>query len=135
MTTPNYEYLYKNFKLPSWFNHNDIDWLRYYPTKDDKTYDYTIKRTIYRMIQEEKQGFSKYIYDDEKVNIHKIFVKYLIYLNMDLDVRTTLNTDLTEEEIKQLLSIKVCDYDWLFMWSVPEYDKNSEVLLIQKISV
>ena len=54
---------------------------------------------------------------------------------MDLDIRTTLNTDLTEEEIKKLLSIKVCDYDWLFMWSVPEYDKNSEELLIQKISV
>ena len=135
MSTPNYEYIHKNYKLPSWFNHNDIDWLRYYPTKDDKTYDYTTKRTIYRIIQEQKQGLSTYIYDDEKVNIHKIFVKYLIYLNMDLDVHTTLNTDLTEEEIKKLLSIKVCDYDWLFMWSEPEYDKNSEVVLLQKISV
>ena len=28
-----------------------------------------------------------------------------------------------------------CDYDWLFMWSNPEYDKNNEELLLQKISV
>jgi len=40
--------------------------------------------------------------------------------------------DLTNEEMKTLLSIKICDYDWSFMWNDPEYDKNSEELLLRK---
>jgi len=36
--------------------------------------------------------------------------------------------------MNKLLSIKICDYDWLFMWSNPIYDKNSEELLLQKIN-
>jgi len=32
--------------LPKWFNHNDIDWLRYYPMKDKKIYEYNSKRTL-----------------------------------------------------------------------------------------
>jgi len=43
--------------------------------------------------------------------------------------------DLTNEEMKTLLSIKICDYDWSFMWNDPEYDKNSEELLLRKKSV
>ena len=78
------------------------------------------------MIKEQKLGFSTYIYDDEKVNIHNIFHKYLAYINnYDLD------NDITDEETQKLLTIKICDYDWLFMWSTPEYDKNSEELLLQ----
>ena len=77
--------------------------------------------------QEEKQGFSTYIYDDEKVNIHKIFVNYLAYLN-----NVELDNDITNEETQKLLAIKVCDYDWTFMWSNPDYDKNSKELLLGK---
>jgi len=33
MSNPNYEYIHKNYKLPEWFIHNDIDWVRYYPMK------------------------------------------------------------------------------------------------------
>jgi hypothetical protein len=130
MSNSNYDFIRKNYTLPEWFSYSDIDWLRYYPTKDGKIYECNTKRTIRKMIKEEKVGFSSYIYDDEKVKIHKIFVKYLAYINnMSLDI------DLTDEEIKKLLSIKICDYDWLFMWSDPVYDKNSDELLLQKISV
>lgn len=31
--------------------------------------------------------------------------------------------------MKKLSSIKICDYDWLFLWSNPVYDKNSDELL------
>jgi hypothetical protein len=127
MPNPNYEYICKNYTLPEWFNYNDIDWLRYYPAKDGKIYECNTKRTINKMIKEEKRGFTTNIYDDEKVEIHKIFVKYLAYIN-DM----SLDNDLTDEEMKKLLSIKICDYDWLFMWSNPVYDKDSEELLLQK---
>ena len=45
----------------------------------------------------------------------------------------SLDNDITDEEMEKLLNIKVCDYDWNFMWSTPIYDKNSEELLLQKI--
>jgi hypothetical protein len=127
MSNPNYDFIRENYTLPEWFNCSDIDWLRYYPTKDEKIYECNTKKTIGKMIKEEKRGCSYYIYDDEKVKIHKIFVKYLAYIN-----NMSLDTDLTDEEMKILLSIKICDYDWLFMWSDPVYDKNSEELLLQK---
>ena len=126
-TKSNYQYLFDNYVLPKWFNHCDIDWLRYYPMKDGKIYEHNTKRTIKKMIKEKKQGFSTYVYDDEKVNIHKIFVNYLAYLN---DVE--LDNDITNEETQKLLAIKVCDYDWTFMWSNPDYDKNSKELLLRK---
>jgi hypothetical protein len=126
MSKPNYEYIRKNYTLPIWFISNDIDWIRYYPMKDGKIYKCNTKITSEKMIKEQKIGFSTYIYDDEKVNIHNIFYKYLSYINnMDLD------NDITDEEMRKLLTIKICDYDWPFMWSTPEYDKNSEVLLLQ----
>jgi hypothetical protein len=124
----NLKYISENYSLPKWFNIGDIDWLRYYPSKNGKIYEYNTKRTIAKMIKEEKQGFTVNIYDDEKVEIHKIFVKYLAYVN-DM----SLDNDLTDEEIKKLLSIKICDYDWLFMWSDPDYDKNSEELLLHNV--
>lgn len=127
MSKLNYQYICKNYTLPIWFNHNDIDWVRYYPTKDEKIYERNTKRTIQKNIREEKRGHSIYIYDDEKVEIYKIFVNYLAYIN-----NINLDLDITNEEMKKLLSIKICDYDWLFMWSNPDYDKNSEELLLQK---
>lgn len=130
MSNPNYDFIRKNYALPEWFNCSDIDWLRYYPSKDGKIYEYNTKRTINKMIKEEKRGLSFYIYDDEKVKIHTIFVKYLAYIN-----NTNLDTYLTDEEMKILLSIKICDYDWLFMWSNPVYDKNSKELFLQKINI
>lgn len=64
MSTPNCEYIYKNYKLPEWFNYNDIDWIRYYPMKDKKIYKRNTKITIEKMIKEEKSGFNTYIYDN-----------------------------------------------------------------------
>ena len=127
-TKSNYQYIYDKYILPIWFDYRDIDWIRYYPMKDDKIY----KKTIEKKIKEEE---SKYynnlsnIYDDEKVNTHEIFRKYLAYVNNNMYV----DNDITDEEMKKLLNIKVCDYDWNFMWSTPIYDKNSEELLLQKI--
>ena len=106
MSNPNCEYIHKNYKLPEWFIYNDIDWVRYYPMRDGNI-----------------------IYDDaERISIHKIFVKYLAYIN-DIE----LKKDITDEEMDKLLNIKVCDYDWLFMWSNPTYDKDSEELLLQRL--
>jgi len=128
MTTPNYEYIHKNYRLPSWFNHDDIDWLRYYPSKDSIIYECNTKRTLNKMIYTEKRGCSTYIYDDEKVKIHDIFKKYLAFL-----INGFSNDDITNEEMEKLLNIKICDYDWLFMWSNPVYDRNSERNILQKI--
>ncbi len=63
-----------------------------YPSKDGKIYEHNTKRTIKKMIKEEKQGFLYYIYDDEKVNVHTIFVKYLAFLNDKI-----LDKDITQE--------------------------------------
>jgi transposase len=94
----NYKYISENYMLPKWFNYNDIDWVRYYPSKNGKLYIPNSKRTIYITT---KKGEEMYICDDEKVKIYSIFVKYLAYLN------TYLNTDndLTDEEIKYKLNI------------------------------
>ncbi len=35
----NYQYLCDNYILPEWFNYNDIDWIRYYPMKNEKIYE------------------------------------------------------------------------------------------------
>ena len=118
-TKSNYQYICDKYILPIWFAINDIDWIRYYPMKNDKMY----KKIIVKRIKEQ----SIYIYDDEKVNIHEIFKKYLAYVN-----NMFLDNDITDEEIEKLLNIKICDYDWNFMWSTPIYDKNSEKLLLQK---
>ena len=120
MTHPNYKFIHQNYMLPSWFIYNDIDWHRYYPLKDGKY--------IYKCNKKVKGGSNDDIYDDEKVIIHSLFVKYLTYIN---DIK--LENDITDEEMDKLLNIKVCDYDWLFMWHNPVYDKNSEELLLQKI--
>jgi hypothetical protein len=127
-TKSNYQYICDNYVLPKWFNHCDIDLLRYYPMKDGKMYKRNTKRTIEKMIKEEKKRIHNltYIYDDEKVNIHEIFVNYLAYLN-----NVELDNYITNEEILKLLTIKVCDYDWTFMLSEPKYDKNSKELLLR----
>lgn len=139
MTAANYEYLYKNYKLPIWFDSDDIDWVRYYPMKNGKIYEYNNKRTIEQNIKEEVCGFNTYIYDDEKTNIHEIFRKYLYYkYAMDMkkirddkiyDLKILI--DLTDEEMQKLLAIKICDYDWTFMWTNPYYDEDSTELLLQ----
>ena len=51
--------------------------------------------------------------------IFDIFRKYLAYVN-----NLSLDNDITDEEMKKILNIKICDYDWIFMWSTPIYDKN-----------
>jgi hypothetical protein len=93
--------------------------------KDKKIYEYNSKRTL----EKSGFGFNNYIYNDEKVIIYNIFVKYLAYIN-----NIVLKNDIINEEMNKLLSIKICDYDWLFMWSNLIYDKNSEELLLQKIN-
>ena len=102
-TKSNYQFICDKYILPIWFDYRDIDWIRYYPMKNDK------------------------MYDDEKVNIFDIFRKYLAYVN-----NLSLDNDITDEEMKKILNIKICDYDWTFMWSTPIYDKNSEELLLTK---
>jgi hypothetical protein len=40
-TKSNYQYLCDKYMLPKWFDHCDIDWIRYYPMKDNKMYKCT----------------------------------------------------------------------------------------------
>lgn len=122
----NYQYIRENYVLSEWFNYNDIDWFRYYPMKNDKMYACNTKRTIAKMILEEKRGHTIHIYDDDKVNIHNIFVKYLGYINGHIPANY-----ITDKDMKKLLDIKVYDCDLSFMWSNPIYDKNSKELLLK----
>lgn len=119
MLTPNCEYINNHYVLPKWFNYKDIDWIRYYPMKDGQ---------IYKRTENKSRNFDKYIYDDEMVITHDVFVKYLAYIN---DIY--LENDITDEEMNKLLSIHVCDYDWLFLWGNPVYDKNSKELLLSPL--
>ena len=130
MSFPNYEYISKNYTLPVWFNINDIDWLRNYPTKNGKTYQKHSIRSIKRKLIEEKKGHFTYIYNDEKVNIYSILTRYIWYL---LEGGVVLDGDITDIDMNVLLAIKICDYDWLFKNSNPVFDKESEATLLQKI--
>ena len=119
MSNPKYEYIYKNYVLPEWFNYKDIDWIRYYPMKGGK---------IYKRTKDKSRNFDNYIYDNEMVITHDVFVKYLAYIN---DIH--MENDITDEEMLKLLSIQICDYDWLFLWSNPVYDKDSKELLLSPL--
>lgn len=122
-TKSNYQYICDKYILPIWFDYRDIDWIRYYPMKDGKMY----KKNIVKEEKSKNDHNLSNIYDDEKVNIYDIFRKYLAYVN-----NMSLVNDITDEEMEKLLNIKICDYDWNFMWSTPIYDKNSKELLLQK---
>lgn len=99
----NYLFLLRFYELPEWFDHQDIDWIRYYGSKNFNTLN------------------------NEQQIIFDIFRNYLSVRN-DFIPRT----DLTSDEMKQLLNIKICDFDWWFMWSNPVFDSESEEFIIQK---
>ena len=128
MTTSNYEYISQNYVLPVWFDIEDIDWVRYYPTKNKIIY-FKNKKVTFDNNTKDKYSNSlyEYVYDDEKVNIYDIFSNYLYYLNT-----LHFKSDISNEDMQKLLTIKICDYYWDFMWSTPEYDTNSEEFLLQR---
>jgi hypothetical protein len=103
--------------VPDWFDTRDIDFHRYSPYKNDKA--------IYPETHEEEK---EYIYSDDLYHKFNLFCNYLGILNgWFLDKK-----DFTDEEIDLLLSIKISDYDWKFMWGDPVFDKESEQLLFTK---
>jgi hypothetical protein len=55
MPKTNYKYISENYMLPKWFNYNDIDWVRYYPSKNGKLYIPNTKRTIYITTKKKKK--------------------------------------------------------------------------------
>ena len=125
----NYNHIAEIYKLPYWFDYVDIDWIRYYAMKNKKEIRKPTKESIERGIFED----NKYIYSNKQYDTFEIFRTYLAYLNCVLDKEfCSVKCDITEDEMKQLLSIKICDYDWYFLWSNPEFDKNSDQLLLRK---
>ena len=129
MELNNYKYINETYKLPFWFDFTDIDWLRYYAMKNNKEIRESTKKTLKEGILED----DKYIYSKEQYYTFTIIRNYLVYLNETLDKKyNQIKNDITEDEMKILLSIKICDFDWYFMWSDPQFDKNSNQLLLQK---
>jgi len=113
----NFERIKNNYRVPDWFDTRDIDWHRYSPYKNDIA--------IY---PENKRNHKNDIYSDELYEKFNLFCKYLGILNgWFLDKK-----DFTDEEIDLLLSIKISDYDWKFMWGDPVFDKERDQLLFTK---
>ena len=124
----NYKYINETYKLPYWFD-NDIDWVRYYAIKNNKEIRKPTKESIEKGIYEN----DKYIYSKEQYDTFEIFRKYLVYLCTLYDKTfCNIKNDITEDEMKILLSIKICDYDWYFEHNNPEFDKNSNQFLLRK---
>ena len=131
MELSNYKYINETYKLPYWFCFMDIDWPRYYATKNNKKIIEPTKKSIEKNILED----DKYIYSKEQYDIFEIFSNYLRYLEQFwCKTYCGIKYDITEDEMKKLLSIKICDYNWYFMWRSPEFDKNSNQLLFRKIA-
>lgn len=128
MELNNFKYINEIYKLPHWFDFTDIDWIRYYPMKNNKI----IMEPTIEIFEKGILENDKYIFSKEQSDIFNIFCSYLNYLNSTINNFYKVKKDITEDEMKRLLSIKICDYDWYFMWSNPEFDKNSNQFLLQK---
>jgi len=102
----NMNFIQKNYKLPEWFEVNDIDWLRFYTDGDERL-----------------EAFRKYLN----------FLYYHVLNNKDY-YNKNRTEDLSENEINDILTIKICDYDWNshFQCIEPEYDKADDSLILQK---
>ena len=74
-TKSNYQYIIDKYILPIWFEYRDIDWIRYYPTKDGKMY----KKRIVKRIKEEKSK--------DNHNLQCATFIYLFHLLMFLEKR------------------------------------------------
>jgi hypothetical protein len=96
-----------NYQLPEWFDFDDIDWHRYYATKNKKT-----------------------IKDKNKLELFDIFRHYLTYRNKHLN-ENIKKEYFTKEIIDKLLQIRICDFDWVFLYGDPEFDPESNDNIIK----
>ena len=103
----NMNFIEKNYKLPEWFEVNDIDWQKLYHHGGDKRLE----------------SFIKYL---EFLYYHVLNDKY--YYNRNK------TKDLSENQINDILTIKICDYDWTkdFQYHEPKYDKANDSFILEK---
>lgn len=102
----NMNFIQKNYKLPEWFEVNGIDWQRLYH------------------------------YGDKRLESFIIYLEFLYYhvLN-DQDYYDRNKTkDLSENQINDILTIKICDYEWSehFWHDNVEYDNTNDSFILEK---
>ena len=117
MEMKNFEHIKNNYQVPDWFDTRDIDFHRYSPYKNGIA--------IYA---ENKRTSNNNIYSDVLYRKFNLFCNYLGILNGWF----LNNKDFTDEDLDLLLSIKISDYDWKFMWGNPVFDKDSDLPLFTK---
>jgi hypothetical protein len=112
----------EKYKLPDWF---DYAIMPEYATKNGKRIIYTTKETRKHNILEDE----KWIYSDEKCDRYRTLIKYLT---------NEFDDNITREQIGELLSIKISDYNWA---TEEEYSddlgipRDSNELLFQKVII
>lgn len=106
------DFIRQNYNLPDWFEIHDIDFLRFYCRKNDDP---------------------EIILDDNRFNAFSTYLAYLysIYCNRGLDDN---RGNLSQSEIEDILTIRICDYKWdgIFTHSEPKYDIHSKDFILQK---
>jgi len=117
------------YMLPSWFNEKDLCITN--PTKDgkkiitEKQYD----KILYKICHSDK--FISLSYLDNYIVSNQLSYRYLYLIYFLKNIYGNRNIDYTSEEAKELLKIKICDYDWKFNNIDCQYDKSSKELLLQ----
>jgi hypothetical protein len=114
----------EKYKLPDWF---DYAFMPEYAHKNDKRIRYSTQESRKHNISEDE----KYIYSEEKCDRYMTLKKYL---------ENKLEDNITREQITELLSIKISDYDWIMKEdydddlgvNIPRNSKSNK-LLFQKI--
>jgi hypothetical protein len=128
-----FEYVVKNYKLPSWFNFtensDDYEWLCENIMKNGKHIKRPTKSIIMRKEENETIETDKYIYSNELVDKYFALLNFFCYIN-----DTEIDGDITDNIIDKILSIKINDFDWYYKWMIPKNEINSDMLLFQKIT-
>ena len=123
----------ESYILPSWFTYNYFDWQRCYAKKYNKEIisekDYIDNNNYYSKMSKQTylQHMNKpYIVSTE---LYERFEILRIYLWKSYN---KIDYDWSSEEAKELLDIRIGDYDWYFI-DYHGYDKESDDFLFSKI--
>jgi hypothetical protein len=71
-------------------------------------------------------------YGDKRFETFRKYLSFLYNIQEMYDMNSI--EDLTENEMNDILTIKVCDYDWkdIYQNYQPKYDKTSDSFILQK---
>lgn len=99
----------------------------------EKQHGKTIIRPTKESIEKGIVKDKKYIYSNELYDMYQIFGKYLSYIHNN-NYYCYPDEDITDDQIKQLLSIKISDFDWDYDFSNHRVFSGSNVLIFKKIT-